>query len=322
MIYWSEDDLRRNAMIYHNVLEAIGETPMIELQRMARPDMARVLVKYEGLNVGGSIKTRTALNMIEAGEQAGRITPDTIIVEPTSGNQGIGLALIGAVRGYRTIIIMPDSVSEERRLLVRHYGAEVRLVHDDGDIGACIEECVQMALRMAEEDPHVFVPQQFSNPANPEVHREHTAKEILQAVDGPIDGFCSGIGTGGTITGIGQVLREANPQMEIWAVEPENAAILAGGNVGTHLQMGIGDGLIPDNLDRTIYSHIYVVSDEEAIETARDLARKEGLMCGISSGTNVAAALKLAEKLGPGKTVVTVLPDTAERYFSTPLFER
>ena len=309
-------------MIYHNVLEAIGETPMIELQRMDRPDMARVLVKYEGLNVGGSIKTRTALNMIEAGERAGRITPDTIIVEPTSGNQGIGLALIGAVRGYRTIIIMPDSVSEERRLLVRHYGAEVRLVHDDGDIGACIEECVQMALRMAEEDPHVFVPQQFSNPANPEVHREHTAKEILQAVDGPIDGFCSGIGTGGTITGIGQVLREANPQMEIWAVEPENAAILAGGNVGTHLQMGIGDGLIPDNLDRTIYSHIYVVSDEEAIETARDLARKEGLMCGISSGTNVAAALKLAEKLGPGKTVVTVLPDTAERYFSTPLFER
>ena len=308
-------------MIYHNVLEAIGETPIIELQRMNRPDAARVLVKYEGLNVGGSIKTRTALNMIEAGERAGKITPETVIVEPTSGNQGIGLALIGAVRGYRTIIIMPDSVSEERRLLVRHYGAEVRLVHDDGDIGACIEACVQMAMDMAQEDPHVFVPQQFSNPANPQVHREHTAKEILQAVDGPIDGFCSGIGTGGTITGIGQVLREANPQIEIWAVEPENAAILAGGNVGTHLQMGIGDGLIPDNLDRTIYSHIYVVSDEEAIETARDLARKEGLMCGISSGTNVAAALKLAEKLGPGKTVVTVLPDTAERYFSTPLFE-
>lgn len=308
-------------MIYHNVLEAIGETPMIELQRMNRPGAARVLVKYEGLNVGGSIKTRTALNMIEAGERAGKITPETVIVEPTSGNQGIGLALIGAVRGYRTIIIMPDSVSEERRLLVRHYGAEVRLVHDDGDIGACIEACVQMAMEMAQKDPHVFVPQQFSNPANPQVHREHTAKEILKAVDGPIDGFCSGIGTGGTITGIGQVLREANPQIEIWAVEPENAAILAGGNVGTHLQMGIGDGLIPDNLDQSIYSHIYVVSDEEAIETARDLARKEGLMCGISSGTNVAAALKLAEKLGPGKTVVTVLPDTAERYFSTPLFE-
>ncbi|WP_434311495.1 cysteine synthase A [Hominifimenecus sp. rT4P-3] len=308
-------------MIYHNVLEAIGETPLIELQRMNRPEAARVLVKYEGLNVGGSIKTRTALNMIEAGEKSGRIQKDTIIVEPTSGNQGIGLALIGAVRGYRTIIIMPDSVSEERRLLVQHYGAEVKLIHDAGDIGACIEECLQTAMQMAKEDSRVFVPQQFSNPANPEVHRKHTAKEILEAVDGPIDGFCSGIGTGGTITGIGQMLKEANPEMEIWAVEPENAAILAGGNIGTHLQMGIGDGLIPDNLDRTIYSHIYVVSDEEAIQTAKDLASKEGLMCGISSGTNVAAALKLAEKLGKGKTVVTVLPDTAERYFSTPLFE-
>lgn len=308
-------------MIYHNVLEAIGETPLIELQRMNRPEAARVLVKYEGLNVGGSIKTRTALNMIEAGEKAGKIQKDTIIVEPTSGNQGIGLALIGAVRGYRTIIIMPDSVSEERRLLVQHYGAEVKLIHDAGDIGACIEECLQTAMQMAKEDPRVFVPQQFSNPANPEVHRKHTAKEILEAVDGPIDGFCSGIGTGGTITGIGQMLKEANPEMEIWAVEPENAAILAGGNIGTHLQMGIGDGLIPDNLDQEIYSHIYVVSDEEAIQTAKDLACKEGLMCGISSGTNVAAALKLAEKLGKGKTVVTVLPDTAERYFSTPLFE-
>lgn len=308
-------------MIYQNVLEAIGETPLIELQRMNRPEAARVLVKYEGLNVGGSIKTRTALNMIEAGEKAGQINKDTVIVEPTSGNQGIGLALIGAVRGYRTVIIMPDSVSEERRLLVQHYGAEVKLIHDAGDIGACIEECVQTALRMAKEDPHVFVPQQFSNPANPEVHRRHTAKEILKAVDGPVDGFCSGIGTGGTITGIGQVLKEANPQIEIWAVEPENAAILAGGNVGSHLQMGIGDGLIPDNLDQKIYSDIYVVTDEEAIRTAQDLACKEGLMCGISSGTNVAAALKLAEKLGKGKTVVTVLPDTAERYFSTPLFE-
>lgn len=307
-------------MIYSNVLDAMGNTPIIELQRMNHPDHARVLVKFEGLNVGGSIKTRTALNMIEAGEKAGLIHKDTIIVEPTSGNQGIGLALIGAVRGYRTIIIMPDSVSEERRLLVNHYGAEVKLIHDDGDIGACIEECLQTALRMAEEDPHVFVPQQFSNPANPQVHRDYTAEEILRDVDGPIDGFCSGIGTGGTITGIGQVLKKANPQMEIWAVEPENAAILAGGNIGTHLQMGIGDGLIPDILDQTIYDDIYIVTDEEAIQTAKDLARKEGIMCGISSGTNVAAALKLAAKLGKRKTVVTVLPDTAERYFSTPLF--
>ena len=281
-------------MVYQNVLDVVGNTPMIELRRMSNPEHARVLVKYEGLNVGGSIKTRTALNMIEAGEKAGRIHKDTIIVEPTSGNQGIGLALIGAVRGYKTVIIMPDSVSEERRLLVKHYGAEVVLVHDDGDIGACIDECLQTALRMAAENPNVYVPQQFTNPANPEVHRNQTAEEILAAVDGPIDGFCSGIGTGGTITGIGQVLKKANPQIEIWAVEPENAAILSGGSVGTHLQMGIGDGLIPDILDRNIYDDIYIVTDEEAIQTSKDLARKEGLMCGISSGTNVAAALKLS----------------------------
>lgn len=307
-------------MIYNNVLDAMGHTPMIRLGRMNRSGNAEVLVKYEGLNVGGSIKTRTAFNMIDQAERQGLIHPDTIIVEPTSGNQGIGLALIGAVRGYRTIIIMPDSVSEERRKLVRHYGAEVRLIHDDGNIGDCIEECLNTALRMASEDDRVYIPQQFTNPANPMVHRHHTALEILEQVAGPIHGFCSGIGTGGTITGIGEVLKAQNPDIEIWAVEPENAAILAGGTIGTHLQMGIGDGLIPENLNQQIYDDIYIVTDEEAIETARGLARLEGLMCGISSGTNVAAALKLAEKLGEGKTVVTVLPDTAERYFSTPLF--
>ena len=308
-------------MVYNNVLEAVGHTPMIRLQRMTKPDSAEVLVKYEGLNVGGSIKTRTALNMIEAAERQGLIHEDSIIVEPTSGNQGIGLALIGAVKGYKTVIIMPDSVSEERRKLVRHYGASVVLIHDDGDIGACIEECLQTAMRMAKEDPKVYVPQQFSNPANPRVHRHRTALEILEQVAGPIDGFCSGVGTGGTISGIGEVLKAQNPQITIWAVEPENAAILAGGNIGTHLQMGIGDGLIPENLNQQIYDDIYIVTDDEAIETARNLARLEGLMCGISSGTNVAAALKLAEKLGQGKTVVTILPDTAERYFSTPLFD-
>ena len=282
---------------------------------------ARILVKVEGQNVGGSIKTRTAFNMITDAEKRGVIGPDTIIVEPTSGNQGVGLALIGAVRGYKTVIIMPDSVSEERRLLVRHYGAEVILVHDDGDIGKCIDECLHTALRMAEENPNVFVPQQFINPANPQIHRSQTAIEILEDVDGPIDGFCSGIGTGGTITGIGEVLKEKNPNMTIWAVEPVNAAILSGGSIGTHLQMGIGDGLIPDILNQQIYDDICMIEDEEAISTSQKLARREGLMCGISSGTNVAAAIKLAKKLGPGKTVVTVLPDTAERYFSTPLFE-
>ncbi len=308
-------------MIYNNVLEAIGHTPIIRLNHMNTQEDAQVLVKFEGLNVGGSIKTRTAYNMITEAEKKGLIHKDTVIVEPTSGNQGIGLSLIGAVKGYRTIIIMPDSVSEERRKLVRHYGAEVMLIHDAGNIGECIDECLRTALKMAEEDKNVFVPQQFENPDNPKVHRHHTALEILEQVAGPIDGFCSGIGTGGTITGIGEVLKAQNPDIRIWAVEPENAAILAGGTIGTHLQMGIGDGLIPGILNQQIYDEICVITDEEALQTAKDLARYEGLMCGISSGTNVCAALKLAKVLGKGKTVVTVLPDTAERYFSTPLFE-
>ena len=288
---------------------------------MTEKGSAQILVKFEGLNVGGSIKTRTAYNMIKDAEEKGLIKEDTIIVEPTSGNQGIGLALVGAVRGYKTRIIMPDSVSEERRKLMKHYGAEVVLIHDAGNIGECIEECLNTALKMAGEDPRVFVPQQFENPANPAVHRNQTAVEILEQAEGPIDGFCSGIGTGGTITGIGEVLKEKNPDMEIWAVEPEHAAILSGGSIGTHLQMGIGDGLIPEILNTGIYDDICIVTDDEAIQTSRDLASKEGIMCGISSGTNVAAAIKLARKLGEGKTVVTILPDTAERYFSTPLFD-
>ncbi len=308
-------------MIYHNVLEAMGHTPMIQLNRMVKENSARVLVKFEGLNVGGSIKTRTAYNMVRKAEEEGILKEDSIIVEPTSGNQGIGLALVGAVKGYETVIIMPDSVSKERRLLVEHYGAKVILVHDAGNIGDCIEECMQMASRMAQENPKVFVPQQFENEANPMVHRHHTGLEILEQVAGPIDGFCSGIGTGGTITGIGETLKALNPDMAIWAVEPENAAILAGGTVGTHIQMGIGDGVVPGVLNQKIYDDIVIITDEEALQTSKDLAKLEGLMCGISSGTNVAAALKLAKKLGPGKTVVTVLPDTAERYFSTPLFE-
>ena len=308
-------------MIYNNILEAMGHTPLIRLGRMPEKGSAQILVKFEGLNVGGSIKTRTAYNMIRDAEEKGLIHKDTIIVEPTSGNQGIGLALVGAVRGYQTKIIMPDSVSEERRKLVCHYGAEVILVHDAGDIGACIQECLDTALRMAKEDPRVFVPQQFENPANPAVHRSGTALEILEQADCPIDGFCSGIGTGGTITGIGEILKAKNPDMEIWAVEPEHAAILSGGSIGTHIQMGIGDGVIPEILNTDIYDDICIVTDEEAIRVSKELAAKEGIMCGISSGTNVAAALKLAKKLGEGKTVVTVIPDTAERYFSTPLFD-
>ena len=308
-------------MIYDNILQAVGNTPIIRLQRMVDSDSAQILVKFEGLNVGGSIKTRTAYNMIREAEKQGLINKDTIIVEPTSGNQGIGLALVGAVRGYKTKIIMPDSVSEERRKLVRHYGAEVILVHDAGNIGLCIDECVRLALKMKAEDKNVFVPQQFENPANPAVQRSVTAKEILEQVDGPIHGFCSGIGTGGTVTGIGEALKAQNPDIEIWAAEPEHAAILSGGSIGTHIQMGIGDGVIPVILNRSILNDICIIKDEEAIRTSKELASKEGIMCGISSGTNVAAAIKLAKKLGKGKTVVTVLPDTAERYFSTPLFD-
>ena len=308
-------------MICNNILEALGNTPVIRLSHMGDPDGAEILVKFEGLNVGGSIKTRTAFNMIEDAEKRGILTHDSIIVEPTSGNQGIGLALVGAVKGYKTIIIMPDSVSVERRKLVKHYGAEVILIHDAGNIGLCIEECLKTALRMRDEDKRVFVPQQFENPANTEVQRKQTGKEILEQVGKPIHGFCSGIGTGGTITGIGETLKEANPDIEIWAVEPRNAAILSGGSIGTHIQMGIGDGLIPPILNCGIYSNICIIDDDEALRTSKDLASKEGIMCGISSGTNVAAAIRLAKKLGKGKTVVTILPDTTERYFSTPLFE-
>ena len=308
-------------MIYNNVLEAIGHTPMIRLNRLPRADSAEILVKYEGVNIGGSIKTRTAWNMLREAEREGKIKKDSIIVEPTSGNQGIGIALVGAVKGYQVRIIMPDSVSEERQKLMRQYGAEVILIHDGGDIGKCIDECLQTALRMEREDPKVFVPQQFSNPNNPLVHKYHTAVEILEQVEGPIHGFCSGVGTGGTLSGIGEVLKNQYPDIEIWAVEPENAAILSGGSIGTHLQMGIGDGLIPENLNQSIYQDICVVTDEEALEITRRLAREEGLLCGISSGSNVAAALRLAKKLGPGKRVVTVLPDTGERYFSTVLYE-
>ena len=308
-------------MVYQNVLEALGGTPLIKLSRMVPAGSADVLVKYEALNVGGSIKTRTAYNMIQDAEDQGLLTPDSIIVEPTSGNQGIGLALVGAVKGYKVRIIMPDSVSHERRKLVRAYGGELILVKDEGDIGACIQACLDTALKMAEEDPNVWVPQQFSNPSNPAVHKSQTALEILDQVEGDIHGFCSGVGTGGTLTGIGTVLKEKFPEMEIWAVEPENAAILSKGRITTHLQMGIGDGIIPENLDLDLYDDVTIITDQEAINTARRLALEEGLLCGISSGSNVTAALRMAKKLGPGKTVVTILPDTGERYFSTLLFE-
>ena len=308
-------------MVYNNILEAVGRTPLVRLFRIVPEGSAEILVKVEGLNVGGSIKTRTALAMLRAAMAEGRIHEDTVVVEATSGNQGIGLALAGAVLGLKTVIVMPDSVSEERRLLVRQYGAEVRLVHDAGDIGKAIRECQETVNAMAAEDPHVFIPAQFDNPENPRIHELTTAREILADAEGKIDAFCSGIGTGGTLTGIAHVLKEANPDTLVVAIEPEEAAVLSGGMIGTHLQMGIGDGIVPPVLDAGVIDEIAIVTDEEALTTARRLAAEEGLLCGISGGTNVTVALRLAARLGAGKRVVTVLPDTGERYFSTPLFE-
>ena len=306
-------------MIYNSALDAIGNTPLIRLNRISEEDAAQIYVKYEAVNIGGSIKTRTAFNMIEDAEKRGLLNEYSVIVECTSGNQGIALAMIGAVKGYRVIIVMPDSVSVERRKLIEQYGAQIRLVHDEGNIGECIDKCQRIVANTAKEDPYVFVPGQFDNPANVEAQR-NTGREIIRDLD-RIDGFCSGIGTGGTLTGIGEVLKEHNPDMTIWAVEPEDAAILSGLPIGTHMQMGIGDGVVPSILNQKIYDEICIITDEEAIAMSKRLAKEEGLLCGISSGTNVAAALKLARKLGKGKNVVTILPDTGERYYSTPLFD-
>ena len=306
-------------MLYNSALEAIGHTPLIRLNRIADEDSAEIYVKYEAVNIGASIKTRTAYGMIEDAEKKGLLNENSLIVECTSGNQGIALAMIGAVKGYRVIIVMPDSVSVERRKLIEMYGAQVRLVHDEGNIGECIKKCQQIVENSAKQDPFVFVPGQFDNPANVMAQRQ-TGEEIVADLK-QIDGFVSGFGTGGTISGIGEVLKEKNPYVEIWVAEPENAAILSGKEISSHLQMGIGDGVIPKIMNQDIYDEICIVTDEEAIATSKLLAKKEGLLCGISSGTNVAAALKLAKKLGKGKKVVTICPDTGERYYSTPLFD-
>lgn len=305
-------------MKFNSILDAIGNTPLIKLNSLSPKDGATIYVKYEGVNIGGSIKTRTAFKMIEEAENKDLLNKDTTIVEATSGNQGIGLSLIAAIKGYKTLIIMPDSVSNERKKLIEQYGARVELIHDDGDIGKCIKKCKETAQNYALK-ANYFMPAQFDNEANVLAQRI-TGEEILKDLP-QVDGFCSGIGTGGTITGIGEVLKASNPNIEIWAIEPERAAILSHKEIKDHLQMGIGDGIIPSILNQEIYSSICLISDEEAIRTSKELARKEGLLCGITSGTNVAAAIKLAKKLGPNKNVVTILPDTGERYFSTPLYD-
>jgi len=294
---------------------------MVKLTKIVPPDSGDVLVKLENLNLGGSIKSRTAFGMVEAAEKSGRLGPNSILVEPTSGNQGIGIAMIAAIKGYKARIVMPASMSIERRKLIEAYGAEVVLTPVGENISETFKTCMEEVSRMAQEDPNVVVLQQFENPANPEIHRRTTGREILEQVDVPIDAFVAGIGTGGTITGIGDVLKERYPAIKIFAVEPSTSAVLSNGVVSVHKQQGIGDGFIPKILDQDIYDEVITVDDDNALATARQLARKEGLIVGISSGSNVYAAVKVAKRLGAGKTVVTILPDTGERYFSTELFE-
>jgi len=306
--------------IFDNILEVIGNTPLVQLRKVGSETGARILVKLESLNPGGSVKSRTAWWMIEQAERQGKLHPDSIIVEPTSGNQGIGIAMVAAVKGYKARIIMPECMSKERRSLIQAYGAEVVLIPLGQDIGDTIDACIAKARQMAAEDPRVFVPQQFENPNNPDIHWRTTGPEILEAVGGPIDAFIAGIGTGGTITGVGEVLRKANPSVRIVAVEPANAAILSGGRLGMHRQEGIGDGLIPAILNTDIITDIIIVEDKDALATTRRLAREEGILAGVSSGANTWAAVEMARRLGPGSTVVTVLPDTGERYLSTDLF--
>lgn len=304
-----------------NILAVVGRTPMIYLRRISPAGGAQIFAKLEAVNPGGSIKTRTAMGMIEAAEQAGLLKPDSIILEVTSGNQGIAMAMIGAVKGYKVKIVMPENMSVERRKLIQAYGAEVILTPAGNDIGEAIENALEVARGIAAKDAHVFMPKQFENQANPSIHRTTTAQEILSQLDRPIDALIAGFGTGGTITGIGEVLKDAYPNMKVVAAEPENAAILAGGRIGHHVQQGIGDGLIPPIMNTSIIDDIVLISDEDALNTSRRLARTEGLLCGVSSGTNVCAAIRVAEKLGPGKTVVTILPDTGERYLSTELYK-
>ncbi len=308
-------------MVSKTILEAIGRTPLVELQRVGRDSKCRLLVKPEYMNPGGSIKSRTAYWMVKCAMEQGLVQPDCILVEATSGNQGIGLAMVGAALGLKVRIVMPENMSVERRQLMSAYGAEVVLTPIGKDIGETIQWAMGAASHMAEEDPRVFWVNQFRNCNNPDVHRLTTAREILDQAEDQVDAFVSGIGTGGSITGIGQTLKSRYPDCMVVAAEPEHAAILSGGKMAHHIQQGIGDGLIPDVLDRGVIDRVIIVPDQAALDTARLLARQEGLFVGISSGSNVWSAIKLAEQIGPGKNIVTLLPDGGERYLSSGLVD-
>lgn len=298
--------------IYENILELIGQTPMVRLNKIVEPGMAKILAKLENFNPGGSVKDRICLSMIEDAEKKGLIKKGTTIIEPTSGNTGIGLAMVAAVKGYRCILTMPETMSLERISILKSYGAEVILTPGlEGMKGA-----IKKAEQLLKETPNSFMPQQFKNPANPEIHKKTTAKEILQATGENVDAFVAGVGTGGTITGVGEVLKKRSSNIKIVAVEPKNSAVLSGKQPGPHKIQGIGAGFVPDILNRQVIDEIIQVDDDDAFKTSRRLAKEEGLFVGISSGAAVWAALQVARGLGRGKTVVVVLPDGGERYFS------
>lgn len=304
--------------IYENITELIGRTPLLRLGRINCDGYAEVLAKLESFNPGGSVKDRIALAMVEEAERSGQLQPGGQIIEPTSGNTGIGLALVAAVKGYRLKLTMPETMSLERRNLLAAFGAELVLTPGpDGMRGA-----VAKAEELVSGSPGSFIPQQFSNPANPEVHRRTTAREIISSLGGRVDAFVAGVGTGGTITGVGEVLRSKNRDVKIFAVEPAESPVLSGGSPGPHRIQGIGAGFVPAVLNTQIYDEIIQVRAEQAAATAREMAVKEGILAGISSGAAVFAALTVAARLGRGKNVVVIIPDTGERYLSTGLFDR
>jgi len=301
-----------------NILELIGNTPMVRLSRVVEPRSATVLAKLESFNPGGSVKDRICLSMIEDAEARGLLKAGATIVEPTSGNTGIGLAMICAVKGYKVILTLPEAMSAERIQILKSYGAEVVLTPAaEGMIGA-----VKRAEAITKETPGAFMPQQFLNPANPDIHRRTTAQEILRVTEGELDAFVAGVGTGGTITGVGEVLKKRNPRIKVVAVEPKSSPVLSGGAAGPHMIQGIGAGFVPQVLNRSVIDEIVTVADEQAYDMSKRLAREEGVFVGISAGAACWAALKVAKELGSGKTVVVVFPDTGERYFSIqPYFE-